>query len=101
MLTKKLKKIRKECRAADDPVLLSVATYLDHVVNYLKHPRNGDARWKEFGIALSQVDLSAVAKAREAFTADLPGAGEEDDEPRSEEFVDAKTRKRKKTKKEK
>ncbi|NUQ63076.1 MAG: hypothetical protein HUU20_11415 [Pirellulales bacterium] len=74
MLTKKLKKIRKECRKTDDPVLLTLAAYIDHVVTYLRHAADDDHALNELRIALSQLDLSAIAKARETLTAALIAA---------------------------
>jgi hypothetical protein len=66
MLTKKLKKVLKECRKADQPVVLTLAAYVEHVVNYLELAEDGDAKVKEYGNALTGLDLSAVAKAHEA-----------------------------------
>ena len=68
MLTKKLKKTGKECRATEDPVLLTLATYVDHVANYLERAKDESAKAKEYGDALARLDLSAVIKAHEALT---------------------------------
>jgi hypothetical protein len=66
MLTKKLKKIEKECRKADDPVLLTLAAYVDHVANYLERSKDDDVKAKEYRDALGGLDLSVVVKAYEA-----------------------------------
>lgn len=69
MLTKKLKKIERECRKVDDPVFLRLAAYVDHVGNYLGRAKDDGAAVKEYGDALARLDLSAVVKAHEAFAA--------------------------------
>lgn len=66
MLTKKLKKIGKESRATEDPVLLTLATYLDHVVDYLGRAKSDGVKAEDYGNALARLDLSAVLKAHEA-----------------------------------
>ena len=96
MLTKKLKKIGKECRRADDPVLLTLATYVDHVVNYLDLAEDNDAKVKEYGDALAGLDLSAVVKVHEALAAAEPTTEQVTDEAAEHP---AKNRKKKDKKK--
>jgi len=106
MLTKKLKKIGKECRKADAPVLLTLSTYIDHVANYLVRAEDDDAKVKEYGDALAQLDLSAVVKAHEALTVTEPTTEQEAGTPPvessdKEERKAAKKAKKKEAKKEK
>ena len=69
MLTKKLKKIGKECRKADDPILLTLAAYVDHVGDYLGRGKDDGAAVRDYGDALAHLDLSAVVRAHQAFAA--------------------------------
>ena len=79
MLTKKLKKIGKECRKADHPVLMTLANYVDHVVNYLAQAEDDDGRAREYGDALTRLDLSAVVNARESLAVTEPTTGQDAD----------------------
>lgn len=104
VLAKKLKKLEKECRKAEDPVLLTLGVYLDHVVNYLEKAENDDVRTKEYISALAQLDLSAVVRAREALTVaeptSEPKAGASGaDSPREDEKKAAKKARKKEAKK--
>jgi hypothetical protein len=99
MLTKKLKKIGKECRKADDPVLLTLAAYVDHVANYLERAKDGDVKAKEYGNALARLDLSAVTKAHEALAMAEPTFEPEADIVLVEHFGEEEKKAAKKTKK--
>jgi hypothetical protein len=72
MLSKKLRKVGKECRRAGDPVLSTLSACIDHVVCYLDIAHEDDLAGKEFGRTLAQLDLSAVIKAYEALATAQP-----------------------------
>jgi hypothetical protein len=73
MLAKKLKNIGKACRKADEPVLRTLAIYLEHVGKYLRQT-DDEAKVKVYGEALAQLNLPQVLKAHgrdNAILADL------------------------------
>ena len=105
-MLKKLKKIGKECRKADCPVLRTLSTYIDHVANYLELADDDVVKAKKYRDALAQLDLSAVVKAHEALAVTEattePEAGPAPVESSSEEEKKAaKKAKKKEAKKEK
>lgn len=74
MLKKRLKKLGKECLKADDPVLLALSGYLNHVINYLECSKDADCRATEYGSALAGLDFSDVDQKYRALAATDSGA---------------------------
>ena len=65
-MLKKLKKICKECRKTDDPVLQRFSTYVDLMVNYLELFPEDEMKARQYGDALPALDFSILAKAEAA-----------------------------------